>query len=457
MFRIQDLKTFRTEKEQAILENICLTSDSKECISITGYNGSGKSTLAFALIGLIPFHYQGKVTGSFFINNDDIFNLAFSERLNHISYVFQDTESQILFGAVADILGLNERNTDKVTVNDLIDIFNIRHLLNKKPNELSSGEAQKLALISATRNNPQLIIYDEATSALDPKIKKDFGKVVNYLLKKERNIILLGQNETLLKSYSTKTFYLYNKTIHTRINLYEQDNSNDFEHLFASFKTERIINEIDFRHIEHSYKNWNFSLSVNNLQITHGETVAIVGENGSGKSTFLNVIIGFIKAKKIKLNIPVNQLKDNMYIAFASPSIQLCEATVKDELIRVNKTIADKIDTIQKLFPFLQPDKDPFELSFGQQRLLTFLQAILSNKQILIFDEPELGIDDKNMQMIKALLQNNLIAKDRIILYVTHNLELAGRYSSRVIKFHNGQIERDELNSSLCLTQWFDS
>jgi energy-coupling factor transport system ATP-binding protein len=455
MFNVQELKIFRTGKE-SILENLCLTSNNRECISILGYNGSGKSTLAFSLIGLIPFQYLGKVTGNFTINDADIFNLTFSNRLKYISYVFQDTESQILFGTVSDVLGLNELDTDKESIYDLIDILEIRNdLLNKKPNELSSGESQKLALISATRSNPQLIIYDEATSALDPKVKTNFKKVIDYLLNKQKNVILLGQNVDLLKNYSDKTFYLYNKNLHSTANFAKDSTSKNFESLVTYSKIENIIDEIHFNRIFHSYNNWNCSLSVNNLTIKQGETIAIVGENGSGKSTFINAIVGFIKAKKMELNIPLNKLRDNLYIAFTSPSIQICEATINNELTRMNGEILKEIDTIQQFFSFLKLDKDPFELSFGQQRILTFLQAIFSNKQILIFDEPELGIDDNNLLLVKDLFSYNLKHKNRMIVFVTHNLELAKNYSSRVIKFHNGKIEHDELNNGLSLNNWF--
>lgn len=455
MYQISKLSVYR-EEYNPILENINLDSTENQAISIIGKNGSGKSSLAFALIGLIPTHFPHKVEGSFVINNIDILSLSFTEKLSLISYVFQDTESQILFGNVKDILGLNEENTDKNLINELINIFDIGFLLDKKPNELSSGESRKVALISAVKGFQKLIIYDEATSALDPKAKFEFTKIIEHLLNNRKNIILLGQNHNLLKNYSTAQYFITDKILRTSTEKSTLDYS-QLRKVVSNFITKK---EKDFKlNIEklfHSYKKWNYNLDVQNLTISQGETIAIVGENGSGKSTFINSIIGFVKPKKLNTNIPITELRENIYNVFTSPALQILEATIKKEIEKVNCDLLKNYEDLQQFFPFLELDKDPFTLSFGQQRLLTFLQAITSNMEVLIFDEPELGLDDDNIELIKQLLLLNLSERKKTILFVTHNIELAEKFSSRIIKFHNGQIQKDELNHSLSISKWFD-
>jgi energy-coupling factor transport system ATP-binding protein len=454
MIDINELNIYRTDKTKPILENIQISVNNNECISIIGNNGSGKSTLAFSLIGLIPSHYIGSVSGSFTIDDIDIFSLPFEKRIEIMSYVFQDTESQILFGTVADILGLNEKERDEEVICKLVNIFDVSNLLNKKSNELSSGESQKIALISALRNNPQLIIYDEATSALDPKIKKKFKHIIDYLLNRGKYIILLSQNEESLREYSTQVFYLPKKE--NIENAPPFLNQEIIDNLYQT-PPSQIIEHILIYYISHSYKNWENSLIVENLEINQGETIAVIGENGSGKSTFINSLIGFIKANKISMNYSLKDLKEYLYISFASPGIQLCEATIEEELRQTNRNI--NFEYISKYFPFLELEKDPFELSFGQQKMLILLQSIISNKQILIFDEPEMGIDNDNLNFIKKIFSYNLKHKNRIIIYITHSLELAKYYSSRIIKFSNGSIEYDEMNSDeisiSTLNDWF--
>ena len=453
MYEISKLSVYR-EENNPVLKDVNLTVQKNQAISIIGRNGSGKTSLAFALIGLIPTHFPYKTEGSFIVENIDILDISFYEKLQLISYVFQDTESQILFGNVRDILGLNETNSDKNLIKELIDIFRIEFLLDKKPNELSTGESRKVALISAIKGFQKIIIYDEATSALDPKAKSDFLKIVTHLLKHNKDVILLGQNHTQLKEYSTAQYFINNKTLrnekenatldYAKLNdlilQYVNDNSDDFK-----LRIDRIF---------HSYKNWNLELQ--NLTISKGETIAIIGENGSGKSTFINSIIGFIKAKEFKTNIPVSQLRKNIYTVFTSPTLQLFEATVEQEIKKSNPDIIHNFSSIQIYFPFLELNKDPFSLSFGQQRLLTFLQAIASDRELLIFDEPELGLDDNNIELIKQLLLLNLKEKRKTILFITHDIELAEKYASRIIKFHCGKIERDEPNNNLSISKWFD-
>ena len=104
---------------------------------------------------------------------------------------------------------------------------------------------------------------------------------------------------------------------------------------------------------------------------------------------------------------------------------------------------------IYRHFPFLKTNIDPFELSFGQQRILCMLCAIISSKPILIFDEPELGIDETNLNLFKDFVRWNKVNHKKIILYVTHDLELAKNYSDRVIIFRDGIITSDKKTNSI--------
>lgn len=454
MYEIKNLTIYRSDEQEPVLRDLYLTSSNNSSIAIIGNNGSGKTTFAFSLIGLIPFCYKGIVNGEFYSDNINIFNLSFQDRISRISYVFQDAESQILFGKVEDVLGLNEGDKNHTIILDLITILDVKKMLNKEPRELSSGEAQKIALISAMRNNPNLVIYDEATTALDYKTRKKFKCVVEYLLKCGKNILLLGQNSKMLNEYAHKVFYISDRTLSEKPIVSKLP-----EYCFFDLIDLPIINSqfnsINIEYIGHSYKNWSYKLEVNNLVINNGETIAIVGENGSGKSTFLNCINGYINPRKFRTNISNKKLQYYIFTVFSSPSIQFCEPTIKNEICRINSQMAKRIEIIQKIFPFLDLNKDPLDLSFGEQRVLTFLQAILSNKSILLFDEPELGMDESNYNFIKYILNKNIQDKKRTIMYVTHDFQLAENFSTRVLQFENGKIIRDEPNNGLSIESWF--
>lgn len=455
MYQVNKLTVFRDGEQKPILSDFCFESNSCSCIAIVGKNGCGKTTLALSLIGLIPFHFKGNVKGEFLLDGTSIFQLSFQKRLDYISYVFQDVESQILFGNVKDILGLNENSGSHSIIYDLISILGVDNLLCKKPDELSSGEAQKIALISALRSNPELVIYDEATSSLDYRARIQFKSVIDYLHSIEKHVLLLGQNSRILNNYSNKTLYISDKTISDNPAIDEQS-CFTYESLKRLLKNSfTTFNCISIKQLSFSYKRWTFSLEVNDFIISNGETIAIVGENGSGKSTFLNCINGFLHPKLFKMNISNREMQDLVFMAFSSPSLQFCGPTIKDELFRINPEIMDDFELIQNAFPFLDFNKDPFSLSFGEQKVLTFIQALFSYKPILILDEPELGLDDGNINFLSFLLEHNMKTKERTIIYATHDLNLAKSFSSRVLLFKEGKIAKDMPNSNISIEDWF--
>ena len=161
---------------------------------------------------------------------------------------------------------------------------------------------------------------------------------------------------------------------------------------------------------------------------------------------------GYFKPDRLNISFADSNkynLTDFIFTVFNSPSIQITEATIGKEL---NFFIANKgndfLYEVIKHFPFLKADKDPFELSFGQQRILCMLCAVASTKPILIFDEPELGIDESNLNLFKEFLKWNKKNHKKLILYVTHELDLAKNYSDRLIMFTKGKITTDKNTNS---------
>lgn len=454
MYNIKGLYAKYSEKEDTILEDLSFSINKNSCIGIVGGNGSGKTTLAYSIIGIIPYYLSGIIRGQFHYNSKgkNLFKENLDKRLQWISYVFQDVESQILFGTVADILGLNEDKTQKDLTYHLLDIFRAKHLIHRNPSQLSTGETQKIALISAIKNNPQLVLYDEATSALDPIMKSEFSTIIKCLLDSDKTIILFGQKLKSLNSYCESVYALENKKIVAASRpIYNQKNS-DFSLLFNHVSNSTKIRSFNISRLFHKYKgNRDFSLDINNLQFNQGEIIAIIGANGSGKTTFINALNGFLKPNKLEVSLDsVNKhsLNQNIFTVFNSPSIQITEATIGQELGFFHENDKGLLEKVLNHFPFLSANKDPFELSFGQQRILCMITAMLSRKPIVIFDEPELGIDENNIVLFKEFIQWNIVNRKKVIVFITHDLELAKNYSERLIVFHNGQISVDAKTDS---------
>lgn len=461
MFKIKGLDVKYPEADDTILEDLSFSINNNSCIGIVGGNGSGKTTLAYSILGIIPYYLPGTINGQFKCNSEgkNLFEEDLDRRLQWISYVFQDVESQILFGTVGDILGLNEDKTPKKLVFHLLDIFQAKHLIHRKPSQLSTGESQKIALISSIKNNPQLVIYDEATSALDPIMKREFSSVLDCLLDSNKTILLFGQNLNSINSYCESVYTLENKKIVATSNIKDNKKNPDFSLLFNYASNPTKNRSFVINRLSQKYRgNKNFSLNISNLRFNSGEIIAIIGANGSGKTTFINALNGFLKPNNLDISLDsVDEypLSQKIFTVFNSPSIQITGTTIGQELGFFHKDIDKLLQEVLYHFPFLSANKDPFELSFGQQRILCMITAILSRKPILIFDEPELGIDEKNISLFKKFIKWNKSSRQKIIFFITHDLELAKKYSDRVIMLNNGKVAADSKTDSINNFEFF--
>ena len=459
--RINDLwASYQPDNETDwIIKDVNLDLKGCECAGIVGNNGSGKSTLAHALLGIIPHLTPGRVKGQAYFNDRNILSEHIASMLQHIGYSFQDVESQILFGTVADIIGINETNSDKSLINKAVDVFKIQHLLTRTPEQLSGGESQKVALITALRLGPELILYDEATSALDPQARIVFKELTNYLKGTNRSVILLGQRSKILLPYCDKMFSLKDG----RIDSYNPCNGSEIKKNiddFLSLINEELINvqplksELNIKNVYFRRKKTSgFKLGPIDIEIMPGETTAIVGPNGSGKTTFFYLISGLLKASDGFYYIAEGKpykfsrqkyLAQNTFMATQSPLSQIIGTTIKEELSYASEFIADspeKIDILLSHFPFLDLHRDPLQLSYGQQRLLTMICALLSSRPILLIDEPEQGLDEIALSYIKAGFMRNRQLRKKTVFFATHDLEFAASASDRCILFADGKIK----------------
>ena len=210
------------------------------------------------------------------------------------------------------------------------------------------------------------------------------------------------------------------------------------------------VNKLTFRYeardIEDTLKN--VSLSVN-----EGDFLCIVGENGSGKSTLIKCIVGLNKVPEgaITINEKIGYLPQKTEIQANFPaSIEevVLSGTISNNIKKIWYTKEDKEKAIEimKELDIYEIRKKCFrDLSGGQQQRVLIARAMCATNKIIVLDEPTNGLDPNIARKIYETLKKLNKKRKLTILMVSHDIERAVKYASRVIEIKNGKVSFDGL------------
>ena len=197
-----------------------------------------------------------------------------------------------------------------------------------------------------------------------------------------------------------------------------------------------------------------------NLEFRENEFVSILGQSGCGKTTLLNIIGGLDQYTDGDLIINGKSTKDfndrdwdtyrNHSIGFVFQSYNLIphqtvlqNVEIALSLSGVSKTERKKRarEALEKVGLGTQLNKKPSEMSGGQMQRVAIARAIVNNPDIILADEPTGALDTETSVQVMDILKE--ISKDRLVIMVTHNPELAEKYSTRIIRMLDGLITND--------------
>ncbi len=190
---------FQNGNKINVLENINLHINSNEIITIFGVSGSGKTTLLNIIGG-----FDSYCSGSIKKNN-----------LLKIDYVTQHPHFIEELNVYDNLLFSSHKYKSEDKIKKYLDLFECSHLKDKKPHILSGGEKQRINIIRALINNPDLLILDEPTSSLDFENKIKVSQVLNKICNENNlSILLVTHDKDILDSFENKKlFELKNKKL----------------------------------------------------------------------------------------------------------------------------------------------------------------------------------------------------------------------------------------------------
>lgn len=473
MIQVRDLTV--SYGTSPVLQNISFNVNAGKCLVITGSSGCGKSTLAHVLTGLIPHSIPAQVTGSVQIAGIDALASPVDTISQKVGIVFQNPRTHLFHLRVEDEVAFGPRNLgmDEDEVNTRVawalNAVGLAEMREQKPTNLSGGQIQRLAIAAALAMNPKVLVLDEPTASLDvpgtqnvigalETLKKQYGLTIvliehrlaevrrladHVLVLDEGRIAAQGQFDDVLRNPATlKQYGLRRPTAETLTDWSrllapnghhpeDQQPLLDLQNLTAGYEGHAIIHDVD-------------------LKIYAGEFVALVGDNGTGKSTLALAAAGLLKP--INGNVTVNgtaRPRPGLDIAllFQNPADQLFTDSVDEEVAfgprnyrKFNSEIHEHTLASADLHHLRA--RRPFTLSIGQQQRTALAACIALRPALVILDEPTLGQDWRHLQQLMDCLAR-LNEQGTAILLITHDYKLVHHYARRVILMEKGRLILD--------------
>ena len=216
------------------------------------------------------------------------------------------------------------------------------------------------------------------------------------------------------------------------------------------------VKNLNFKYDKYD-KNAPYVLKNISFSIEKNDFVALIGRSGSGKSTLINHLNGLIKADSGEIlyngkniydkDFDLTGLRFKCGVVFQHPEYQLfAETVIEDVMFGALKKGAAKNEAYEAALSTLNylgignlKDEIPFNLSGGEKRKVAFAGVFVMDPDILIFDEPDAGLDIMSKNHFYNMLED-LNSKGKTIVIITHNLDDVIEHANKVILIDNGTV-----------------
>ncbi len=425
------------------LKDVSFSVSSGEFVLICGETGCGKSTLLSCLNGLIPFESGGQLQGEIkILGRPGPFPPR--EAFPLLATVFQNPTAQLISDTVAgevafalENLGLSPEEIQK-RVEEALAFVGLLHRAQDPPGELSGGQRQRLAIAAALAARPKILLLDEPLSQLDPKGISEVLQVLQRLSQRGQTILLVEHRVREVLPLVDQVLYLQDGQVAYQGPPEKWPRPRPKLHfLRPRLRQKRPVLEI--RDLAFAYPGKKPVFAQVNLVFYQGERVALLGENGTGKSTFLALLAGLLRPNKgeIRFCLPQEPGRLPCTLLLQDPDLMLFRPTVREELSfsprMLKLPVEERQERVEQVSRRLglegYLEDPPFSLSRGE-RLRTALASLLTGApQVLLLDEPTTAQDQKHVQKVLTALQAELI------IFSTHDHEAAKSFAHRIIRF----------------------
>ena len=456
------------------LRDVSLEIARDDFVAVTGPSGCGKSTLALALGGYLFSQYDGETEGTVVVAEMDVRQTPVYDVAEVVGLVQQNPEAQFCTLTVEDEIafGLENRclprNEIRERMDWALDVVGARYLKGRMLATLSGGEKQKVAIAAMMAAKPQVLIFDEPTSNLDPTATAEIFDVIAQIRQRAGLTVIVIEHKTdYLRQFATQWVRMEDgQIIKTSKQQDIKPGNPDLTH--HAPRTTQSSDSAQDRHAprtttENLISVDTLSTGYNGTRVLHdvsarvgpGEFVAVMGDNGSGKTTFLRSLLGLLKPQTGRVEVlgrdtrsaPVSTLARDVGFVFQNPDHQLFAESVWRETTLAPHNFGEWNTETERLARSLlatagldhRRDDHPYRLSYGQKRRLTLIAALVTTPRLLLLDEILIGQDPANAARLLGWVRDH-VASGASAVMINHDPRITQAYADRVLFFHRGQL-----------------
>ena len=480
------------------LRHVDLTVRAGEAVVLCGASGCGKTTLTRVLNGLVPGFFPGVLEGEATVCGLPVADggadapTPVEAFVPYVGSVFQNPKTQYFNADSTAELAFPCENLGwepeeiRRRVAFTARRFGVERLLGRRVLDLSGGQRQRLAVAAATMARPRLVVMDEPTGNLDRASMRDLRDMVAGLKAAGVAVVIaehrlawcadvadryvLMRDGAIAGEWTAEALAAMDETRLESLGLRATDTTPYRAALArlprAAASSHAAVVGVRNLTIGHRRGTWldrlrptrrrndrdaPFTRTIPDFDLHAGETVALTGANGVGKTTLARTLTGLLAPVEGHVLLDGRPAKRDAltrigHLVMQDVNYQLfADSVLAETLLGTDATDRDAERTLASLDLLPYADRHPMSLSGGQKQRVAIASALTCGKRLIILDEPTSGLDRAGMTRVGALLRR-LAGEGAAILVATHDEELAARWCDRVLDLGRGagqDAERD--------------